>query len=225
MSRPRRGAGDTLEYLLRAYTGPHHDVRPAGSIIPVAVSPVRPSPPLPHHAGRCGDIPMLLGRTGTRHRHNGHCAMYGLPVNGTLELAHHGGRSTNHCTDTLEAAPVRAQDAPRRLNVSGIHQDSRQLCSTVRHAATCIETAPSLAYKRRGSPPAAGTRDDGQQPLTRSPPSPTILALTSIKPLGLGDHASSPTLRVSTPLRAPRCEQYSAPSTPLLNVRPRPEPG
>jgi hypothetical protein len=100
---------------------------------------VRPSPPLPHHARRCGDIPMLLGRTRTRHRHNGHCATYGLPVNGTLKLAHHGGRSTNHCTDTLEAAPVQAQDATRRLNESGIRQDSRQLHSTVRHAATHIE--------------------------------------------------------------------------------------
>jgi hypothetical protein len=77
--RPRRGAGDTLEYLLRAYTGPRRDVRPAGSVIPVAVDPVRPSPPLPHHARHCGDTPTLLGRTGTRHHHNGHCATYGLP--------------------------------------------------------------------------------------------------------------------------------------------------
>jgi hypothetical protein len=137
--RPRRGADDTLEYLLRAYTGPHCNVRPAGSVIPVAVSPVRPSPPLPHHAGRCGDIPVLLGRMGTRHRHNGHCATYGPPVNGTLELAHHGGQSTNYYTDTLEAAPVRAQDAPRRLNGSGIRHDGRQLRSTVRHTATRIE--------------------------------------------------------------------------------------
>jgi hypothetical protein len=71
------GAGSILEYLLCAYTGPRCDVRPAGSVIPVTVSPVRPSPPLPHHAGHCGNTPALLGRTGTRHRHNGHCATYG----------------------------------------------------------------------------------------------------------------------------------------------------
>jgi hypothetical protein len=118
-SRPRRGAGGTLEYLLRAYAGPRRDVRPAGSVIPVAVSPVRPSPPLPHHAGHCGDIPALLGRTGTRRRHNSHCATYGFFVNATLE-----------------AAPVRAQDTPRRLNRSGIRQDGRQLRSTVRHTST-----------------------------------------------------------------------------------------
>jgi hypothetical protein len=138
-SRPRRGAGDTLEYLLRAYTGSRRDVRPAGSVIPVAVSPVRPSPPRPHHAGRCGDIPTLLERTGTRHHHNGHCATYGLPVNGTLESAHHDDRSTNYCVAALGAAPVRAQDAPRRLNGSGIRQDGRQLRNTVRHTATRIE--------------------------------------------------------------------------------------
>jgi hypothetical protein len=97
---------------------------------------VRPSLPLPHHAGRCGDIPMLLGRAGTRHCHNSHCATYGLPVNGTLELAHHGGQSTNRYDATLEAAPVRAQDTLRCLNRSGIRRDSRELRSTVLHTCT-----------------------------------------------------------------------------------------
>jgi hypothetical protein len=97
---------------------------------------VRPSPPLPHHARRCGDIPMLLGHAGTRHHHNGHCATYELLVNGTLELARHGGQSTNRYASALEATPVRAQDAPRRLNGSGIRQDERRLCSTVCHTCT-----------------------------------------------------------------------------------------
>jgi hypothetical protein len=133
------GAGETLEYLLRAYAGALHDVGPAGSCIPFAVSPVRPSPPLPHHARRCGDTPALLGRTGTSRRHNGHCATYGLPVNGTLELAHHGSRSTNYYAAALETAPVQAQGAPRRLNRSGIRQDGRQLRSTARHTTTRVE--------------------------------------------------------------------------------------
>jgi hypothetical protein len=60
--RPRRGAGGTLEYLLRAYTGPRRDVRPARSVIPVTVNLVRPSPPLPHHAKHYGDIPTLRGQ-------------------------------------------------------------------------------------------------------------------------------------------------------------------
>jgi hypothetical protein len=79
---------------------------------------------------------MLLGRAGTRHRHNSHCATCGLLVNGTLELAHHGGQSTNRYAAALEAAPVRAQDAPRRLSRSGIRQDGRRLRSTVRHTCT-----------------------------------------------------------------------------------------
>jgi hypothetical protein len=161
--RPRRGAGDTLEYLLRAYAGPYRDVGLAGSVIPVAIGPVRPSPPLQHHAGRCGDIPAPLGRTGTGHRHNGHCATYGLPVNGTLELAHHGGRSTNNCAAALEAAPVQARDAPQRLNGSRIRQDGRQLRSTGRHTATRIEIVrhacnllPPWPIKGGAAPPATG---------------------------------------------------------------------
>jgi hypothetical protein len=100
---------------------------------------VWPSPPLLHHVRRCADILALLERAGTRHCHNGHCATYGLPVNGTLELAHHGGRSTNYHAMTLEAAPVQVQGAPRRLNGSGIRQDGHQLYGNVRHTVTRIE--------------------------------------------------------------------------------------
>jgi hypothetical protein len=137
--RPRRGAGSTLECLFCAYAGPRRDVRPARSVIPVAVNPVQPSPPLLHHTEHCGDIPTLLGCAGTRHHHNGHCATYESPVNGTLESAHYGGQSTNRYIATLEAAPERARDAPRRLNRSGIRQDGRQLCDTARHTSTCRE--------------------------------------------------------------------------------------
>jgi hypothetical protein len=58
------------------------------------------------------------------------------PVNGTLGPAHYGGRSTNRYTAALVAALVRAQDAPQRLNRSGIRQDGRRLRSTVRHTST-----------------------------------------------------------------------------------------
>jgi hypothetical protein len=134
----RRALKGEPEYLLRAYTGPRRDVRPVGSAIPVAVSPVRPSPPLPHHAGRCGDIPALLGRAGTRHRHNGHCATYDSRQRHP-RTSPPRRQSTNYYVAALEAAPVRAQDAPRRLNKSGICQDGRQLRSTVRHSATRVE--------------------------------------------------------------------------------------
>jgi hypothetical protein len=124
-TNPRRGAGGTLECLFRDYAAPRRDVRPVGVVFLVAVNPVQPSPPLPHHAGHYDDIPMLLECTGTRRRHNCHCAAYGPPVDVTLESARGGGRMTNHYTATLETAPIRAQDAPRRLDRSRIRQDGR----------------------------------------------------------------------------------------------------
>jgi hypothetical protein len=67
------------------YTGLRHDVRPAGTVLSVAVSPVRPSPPLQHHAGCCDDIPDVVGvhGDGTSPR----LPLYPVrtPVDGTLE--------------------------------------------------------------------------------------------------------------------------------------------
>jgi hypothetical protein len=142
-------------------------------------------------------------------------------------------QSTNRYTAALEAAPVRAQDAPRCLNKSRIRQDGRQLRSTVRHTSTRLEIVQRACKLlppwpiKGGAVPQQWEGGGGRRTtITHSPSAfSTILALTSIKPLGLGGHASSPALLVATPLRAPRCEQYSAPSIPLLDVRPRPEPG
>jgi hypothetical protein len=80
--------------------------------------------------------PMLLDRTGTRCHHDRHCAAYGRPVDGNLELAHGGGQTTNHYAATLEVAPVRTQDTPRRPDWSKIRKDGRQLRGTSRHAST-----------------------------------------------------------------------------------------
>jgi hypothetical protein len=176
-----------------------------------------PPPPLPHHAGHYDDIPTLLGHTGTRRPPDRHCAAYGPPVNDTLESAHYGGQSTNHYTTTLEAAPVRAQDAPRRLNRSRIRQDGRQLRGTARHASTRREIVrhacklfPPWPIKGGAAPQP---QDRGRQTAiihTLSAFS-TILALSSINTSGtwrpglLSHHACSP------PLRAPRCEAIQCP--------------
>jgi hypothetical protein len=89
-------------------------------------------------------------------------------VNDTLESAHYGGQSTNRYATTLEAAPVRAQDAPRRLNQSRIRQDGRQLRGTARHASTRREKVqhackllPPWPIKGGAVPQPQGTRDDG----------------------------------------------------------------
>jgi hypothetical protein len=78
-AEPSKVANVTLECLFHDYAGLRRDIRPAGSVIPVAVNPVRPSLPLPLHAGHCDDIPMLLECAGTRRRHDCHCAVYGPP--------------------------------------------------------------------------------------------------------------------------------------------------
>jgi hypothetical protein len=139
----------------------------------------------------------LLECTGTGRRHDRHCAVYGPPVGGTLEPARNGGRTTNHYAATLEAAPVRAQDAPRRPDWSRIRQDGRQLRGTVRHASThrkivwhACKLLPPWPIK--GGPVPRPQGDDAQRSDTRSPPSPRYWHLPQSIHLGLGGQAFSP---------------------------------
>jgi hypothetical protein len=78
----------------------------------------------------------LLEHTGTEHRHTRHCTSYGPPLTTPSSWPTGGGRTANLYATTLEVAPVWAQDSPRRPNGSEIHQDSRQLYGTARHAST-----------------------------------------------------------------------------------------
>jgi hypothetical protein len=176
--------------------------------------------------------PTLLECAGTRRHHDRHCAAYGPPADDTLEPARGGGRTSNHYVATLEAAPVRAQDAPRRPDWSGIRQDGRQLRGTARHASTRREIVrhtckllPPWPIKGGAIPKPQGTRDDGQRSPTCSPPPPRHWHPPQSIPLGLGGQASSPPTLVAPLYEHNGATQYSAPSTPLLDVRPRPEPG
>jgi hypothetical protein len=178
--------------------------------------------------------PMLLECTGTRRRHDRHCAAYGCPVDGTLEPARGGGRTTNHYTATLKATPVRAQDAPRRPDWSRIRQDGRQLRGNARHTSTRRKTVRYACkllspwpIKGGADPQPRGGGDKGRRTTITHTLSAfsTILALASINTSGtwrpglLSHHACSPLYEHHG------AKQYSAPSTPLLDVRPRPEPG
>jgi hypothetical protein len=114
-----------------------------------------------------------------------------------------------------------------------IRQDGRQLHGTARHASTrrrivrhaCKSLSP-WPIKGRAIPQLQGTtRDDGQRSHARFPPSPRYWHLPQSIPPGLGGPASSPTTFVA-PLYEHHCAtQYSASGTPLLDVRPRSEPG
>jgi hypothetical protein len=118
--------------------GQRRDVGPTGPVTSVAIGPVRPSPPsltpsrpLHHHPQRCGSV---------RRRDDATAAtvpLYGLtstrPPN-----PHTGGRRTGDpYAATLEAAPGRAQDAPRRPARSKIRQVGRLLRDAVHHTSTC----------------------------------------------------------------------------------------
>jgi hypothetical protein len=106
----------------------------------------RPSPSLSvpcGHPRHCSSTPRtstasptLLGRTGVGRRHTCHCTSYGPPWMTPSSRSADDGRTANHYNTTLEAAPVRAQDASRRHDWNKIRQDGRQLHGTARHAST-----------------------------------------------------------------------------------------
>jgi hypothetical protein len=58
--------------------------------------------------------PTLWKRTGIGRHHNHRCTSYGLSLTPPSSRPADDGRTVNHYAITLEAAPVRAQDSPRR---------------------------------------------------------------------------------------------------------------
>jgi hypothetical protein len=93
----------------------------------------------------------------------------------------------------------------------------------VRHARKLLSPWP---IKGGQSPSRRGqTHRDGQRTLARLPPSPRYWHLPQSVPLGPGGPSSSPASLVAPLCKHYGATQYSAPSTSLLDVRPRPEPG
>jgi hypothetical protein len=202
----------------------------------------RPSPLLPvlcGHPCHCSatprtaaTLPMLLERTGTGHRHDRRCTSYGPPWTTPSSWSADDGRTTGHYTTTLEAAPVPVQDAPRRHDWSKIHQDGRQLHGTARHASTrrrivryaCKSPSP-WPIKGRAIPQPQGTQDNTQRQTVITRTLSRYWHLPQSIPPGLGGHASSPATLVAPLYEHHGATQYSASSTPLLDVRLRPKPG
>jgi hypothetical protein len=85
--------------------------------------------------GTATTSPTLLERTEMGRRHARHCASYGAPLTAPSSRPAGGGRTASLYATTLEVAPVRAHDTPRRPNRSQIRQDGRQLRGTARHAS------------------------------------------------------------------------------------------
>jgi hypothetical protein len=181
---------------------------------------------------------VLLECTGAGRRHTCRCTSYGPPSTAPSSLFADDDRTVNHYATNLEAAPVRAQDAPRRHDWIEIRQDGRQLHGTARHAFTrrrivrhACKSLPPWPIKGRAIPHPQGddtrttTRDDGLRTHARFPPLPRYWHLPQSIPLGLGGQASSPSTLVAPLYEHHGATQYSTSSTPLLDVRPRPEPG
>jgi hypothetical protein len=148
---------------------------------------VRPSPPLLRHATHCYNCSDAIEHAGTGCRHACYCTSYGS--SSTAPSSPPGDTPVNHYASTLEAAPVQAQDTPRRRDWSKIRQDGHQLHGTVRHAATRSEIvrhackSPS-PWPIKGRPPR---RRGIRQRIAINPTLsafPTILALASITALG-----------------------------------------
>jgi hypothetical protein len=173
----------------------------------------------PRHCNATPDTattsPTLLKRTGTGRRHARHCTSYGLPSTVPSSRPAGGDRTGNLYATTLEAAPVRAQDSPRRPNRSEIRRDDRQLRGAARHAVarrrivrhTCKLLSPwpikgGAVPQPRGAEKKEG---DERRTLIRLSPFTPILALASISTSGTWRTSLLSCLACSTPLQAPRC--------------------
>jgi hypothetical protein len=103
---------------------------------------------------------------------------------------------------------------------------SATLCAIPLHVIRIVRHVcklPPWPIKEGGGPPAA---EGGQRVHTCTLTAfTTILTLASITPQGPGGSASSPTSLVAPLCKHHGATQYIATSTPLLDVRPRPELG
>jgi hypothetical protein len=109
------------KYVFYGYTGLRRDVRLAGTVLSVTIRPVRPSPPLQHHARHCDNIPDVVGAHGDRTSPRSPLYLIRSPVDSTLESVH-GRRPDDQplscyprsrsCTSTgLATTPQRERDS------------------------------------------------------------------------------------------------------------------
>jgi hypothetical protein len=134
MPSPRRGAAEPSNALSvttqgQAMTSGRRE-RSSPSLSTLCGHP-RPCSATPRTAAT---TPALSERTGVGHCHTRRCTLYGPPSTPPSSLSADEDRTVNHYASTLEAAPVWAQDTPRRHDRNEIRQDGRQLHDTAHHA-------------------------------------------------------------------------------------------
>jgi hypothetical protein len=184
--RPRRGAGCTLEPFPRESAGSNRDVRPAGA----------PTPPLLVLCGRlraCSTTPGTAATTpallGTRGRDAA------TPT--TVSRTDHRQRLSRASLETPRPTTTPSPSKPLLFEYRARHGD-KTVARTARTAANSaalhailphvakqcgmLVIHPSLVYKRKVNPLAAGGRQKNNSPMLLN--SSTILALASITPLG-----------------------------------------
>jgi hypothetical protein len=137
ISHPSKEDGGTLERGTDAYPAP----APDNVVTSDQWSASLPSPPaLCGHPRRCATIPgtaapsSALWEPGTtRHRHARCCASYGLPSAKPSSQRTDDDRTGSPHATTLEAAPRRVQDSPRRRSGARFTKTTVTVC----HAAVC----------------------------------------------------------------------------------------
>jgi hypothetical protein len=131
-SSPRRGTVEPSKggkCFFYDYTGLRRDVRSAGTIFSVAISPVRPSPPLQRHAGYCDDIPNAIGAHGDGTSPRPPLYLVRTPVDGTLEPAH--GRRP-------DSQPLRHHPRSHSCMGTGLAPTGARFTRTVVNSATLL---------------------------------------------------------------------------------------
>jgi hypothetical protein len=121
---------------------------------------------------------------------------------------------------TRHDAPPEARFARTTVYSAKLYIMPPHVARTVRHACKLLSPWP---IKGGVVPQQQG--DNRQRRLAHFPPSPRYWHLPQSVPLGPEGPASSPASLVAPLYKHHSAPQYSAPSTPLLDVRPRPEPG
>jgi hypothetical protein len=145
---PRKGD----KYFFHVYTRLHRDVRPAGAVFSVAISPVRQSPPLQRHSGHCSTIPDAVKVHGDRTSPRPPLCLVRPPVNGTLEPARrrrpdeqplrHHPRSRS-CTGTgLATTPQQEEDSLGRSSTPWHCTPCLHTQEIVRHACKLLSPWP-----------------------------------------------------------------------------------